>query len=153
MLEALGSGQSYGMVTGAQKGQTIDQKVARVKKDFPRLQHVEVKSDSLFISLSDTGYFQFIGQGGKVLSKQDRVMMATYIIRPQDAYVRTRIFFASGEEIDLNPVIRYNGQLQNPPIATINNFKTFSFRCLGSLIIGLAFLPFFLRIKFLRKRE
>jgi hypothetical protein len=147
ILHALKTGNTYGMVVGRIPTETMDQKIAKVRAGLPMVTGVQVMNDSLRVSLNrHAAAFQFIGQNGKVLSTVEEDSVASYHLESSDTYVRTRIFFSDATEINLNPVLRYNGTLPANTIPLIDENKTFYMRVTGAIILLLViFLPLMLR--------
>ncbi|MEO6166375.1 MAG: hypothetical protein ABIO98_02570 [Chitinophagales bacterium] len=135
IMEALKSGRSYAMVVAYKEGESFEEKIGRIKKGLPSLRAVTVQNDSLKVTVSDSAAIQFIGQGGKVVAIKEKCTSASYPIRPGDTYVRTRIFFYDGNEIDLNPVFRYDGRIPENAIPPIDKQKTFLFNLAGIAIL------------------
>ena len=50
---------------------------------------------------------KFIGQDGKVLKTEENISTASYVIQPEDHYVRTQIDVNGLQHFYLNPVTRH----------------------------------------------
>lgn len=87
---------------------TLAQKVEQVEK-LPHLTRAQLVGDTLLVEISDQTMqmVEFIGQDGKVLKTEDHVKTATYIIQPEDHYVRTHIDINGIQHFYLNPVTRH----------------------------------------------
>lgn len=87
---------------------TLAQKVEQVQK-LPHLTRAQLVGDTLFVEISDKTMqmVEFIGQDGKVLKTVDHVGTATYVIQPEDHYVRTHININGIQHFYLNPITRH----------------------------------------------
>lgn len=145
ILAALQAGKSYIMVVGDQQGTTMEDKIVRTKH-LQRMKEVSVRNDSLIMSTTEPASFRFFGQHGKLLKAVNDSMQANYPIKPTDTYVRTRIFYKDGLEVNLNPVIRTNGTLPVYPLPEVNEIRTLIFRIAGFLVMAMiTVMPFLLK--------
>lgn len=135
IFEALKSGLSYAMVVAYNQGESFQDKIARINNGLPSVRKVTVQNDSLTVAVSDSAAIQFIGQGGKVRAVKENCTSASYHITSGDTYIRTRIFFYDGNEIDLNPVFRYNGKIPGNTIPPVDPKKTLQFNLAGIAIL------------------
>ncbi len=150
ILQALKAGRSYIMVINNKPGQSFEDKQKRVKAGLQTMKHVQIRNDTMLIAINDTGAIAFYGQGGKMLSASDDCVTAFYVIRPEDTYVRARIFYRDGNEINLNPVFRYDQSLPDDILPSVNETKTLLFRVAGTFIL-IAFPILFYFFPFRRK--
>ena len=76
---------------------------------LPYLTRAELVGDTLFVEISTKTMqiVEFIGQDGKVLKTVDHVETASYVIQPEDPYVRTHIIVNGIQHFYLNPVTRH----------------------------------------------
>jgi len=108
ILSALKSGNAYGMIIAFREGETIEQKIQRFKKGFPKLNSLRIVNDTMEVSMDrNAKAIHFIGQGGKEVAQAQNTASAKYFLKPGDTYVRTQIDFEDGTSIFLNPVFRY----------------------------------------------
>jgi hypothetical protein len=70
-----------------------------------------------------------------MLSAYNDCVAAFYVIKPEDTYVRARIFYRDGNEINLNPVFRYDQSLPANILPSVNETKTLLFRLAGTFIL------------------
>ena len=87
---------------------TLEQKVNdAMALDY--LTQAQLVGDTLFIQTSaeTMNEVQFIGQDGKVLKTEQNIAKASYIIQPEDTYVRTRIDLNGRNFLYLNPITRH----------------------------------------------
>ena len=130
VLNALKKGQSYGVRLG------------NCGKRLPVLNSLKLKGDTLQVKMSDPAdQISFIGQNGKLLAKNKNTFSASYVIKPEDSYVRTVIDYGSGTSIFLNPVFRYDKARKISTSFRANVFETSIKR-----VLGLSILAFWLRI-------
>jgi len=130
VLNALKKGKSYGVMLGNHEQQP------------PVLNSLKLRGDTMQVEMNaSANQISFIGQNGKLLSKNSNTSCATYIIKPEDRYVRTVVDYPSGTSIFLNPVFRYDKTKQIASSFHINFYETDFKRILGLLI-----LVFWLRI-------
>lgn len=152
ILHSLVTGRCYSMVINYEPGESFEKKMAKVKSGWPMVEHVNVKNNTLHVSFNQVAAaIKFTGQDGITLSVQRDCSSASWKIRPTDTYVRTRIFFKDGYEINLNPVFRYDGHLPISEIPPVNKTKTILFRIAGGMIIALAGLTPFVRRRKIQK--
>ncbi len=125
VLNALKTGNSYGMIIGKQTGA------------LPVLNRFEVVNDTISIEMSKVAQqISFTGQNGKVLASYINTSLAQYIIKPGDHYARAVIAYADGTDIFLNPVFRYDGTKITQAPVFINTKKTMTFRLIGIFILA-----------------
>ena len=87
---------------------TLEEKAFQAKA-LPHLTQAELIGDTLIISTSAPFMkeVKFIGQGGKVLKTMENVATASYVVQPEDSYVRTQINVNGLQHFYLNPVTRH----------------------------------------------
>lgn len=126
LLLALENGNAVGVDFPIKRDESLEQKVKRLKKDLPYIKQVELNGDTLSISASkQISKAKFIGQEGKELNSQNNVMTASYVIQPEDCYVRTELYFKNGTTLYLNPITRHEtGDVVKQRLDHINWFKT-----------------------------
>lgn len=132
VVQAILSGNTYGVYVYRPVGETMDTKIEKAKR-IPVLQGVSLRDDTLVVSFSDTASeVVFIGQGGIARASRTHCTEARYTIMPEDTYIRTEIHFPSKMSLYLNPVCRYEGagpaKIQAP---AVNLHKTWILRILG----------------------
>lgn len=137
ILSSLKSGRCYAVSVPEITGETMEEKAIRAKEGYVHIKKINATGDSLHIEVSDTASFRFVGQGGKLLSSFNRRKEVSYALQPHDTYVRTRIFFPDGSEINVNPVFRYNGDFPSTLMPSIDENKTMWYRLAGILVIAL----------------
>ncbi len=154
ILSSLKSGRSYTVIVPEIPGETMEEKAVRAKKGNVYIKKVKATGDSLYIAVSDTASFRFVGQGGKLLSAFNNCTEASYAMQVDDTYVRTRIFFHDGSEINVNPVFRYNGDVPSMMMPAIDENKTMWFRLAGILVmvlislwIGILLIGYFFQLR------
>lgn len=126
ILSALENGNAVGVDFPIKRDESLEQKIKRLKKDLPYIKQVELNGDTLSISASkQISKAKFIGQEGKELNSQNNVMTASYVIQPEDSYVRTELYFKNGTTLYLNPITRHEtGDVVKQRLDHINWFKT-----------------------------
>ncbi|MFI5134952.1 MAG: hypothetical protein ACHQD9_03765 [Chitinophagales bacterium] len=108
ILSNLKSGNAYGMIISFHDGETMQQKIQRFKKGFPKLNSMQIVNDTVEVSVSEKAKtIHIIGQGGKEVAQIQNASSAKYFLHSSDTYVRTQIDFDDGTSIFLNPVFRY----------------------------------------------
>lgn len=111
LLQSLENGKTVGVDFPIKYEETLEQKVKRLKKDLPYITQVELNGDTLSISASkDFSKIKFIGNEGKVLDEQKNRNIASYVIQPEDNYVRTELKFKDGTTLYLNPITRHENE-------------------------------------------
>ena len=111
LLQSLENGNAVGVDFPIEYDETLEQKVNRLKKDLPYVTRVELNGDTLSISVSKNfSKIKFIGNEGKILDKQKNRNMASYVIQPEDNYVRVELEFKDGTALYLNPITRHESE-------------------------------------------
>jgi len=111
ILSALKKGNAYGVHILMPLDETFEGKLARFDT-LPEVREVSVNGDTLSISLSTKALeIRFFGQNGKLLSKKAGSKHASYIMKPEDTYVRAVAIYTTpndpeGITLYLNPVFR-----------------------------------------------
>jgi len=151
LVSSLQRGNSFGADLGRPLGETLEEKINRIK-NLPVLQKVDLKGDTILIKVSkQADEILFIGQRGKILSSQKSSSSAFYKIQPEDTYVRAAIVFPGAVRYLLNPIVRYNDEDPfDSPLATVNHFKTWLQRF---LIVAIVFGMIILRTKIKRRKK
>lgn len=139
LLSALENGNAVGVDFPIKRDESLEQKVKRLKKDLPYIKQVELNGDTLSISASkQISKAKFIGQEGKELNSQNNVMTASYVIRPEDCYVRTELYFKNGTTLYLNPITRHEtGDVVKQRLDHINWFKTIMLWSVYAFVIAI----------------
>ena len=125
LLQALENGKAVGVDFPIKK-ESLEQKINRLEEKLPYVTQVELKDDTLLISASKPfSRIRFIGQDGKVLDSQKNETIASYVIRPEDNYVRAELRFKDGTTLYLNPITRHeNEEIVRQRLDNINWIKT-----------------------------
>lgn len=149
IVAAMKAGRAFGAYVYRKYGEPMDEKIDKAL-NLPKLSQVSLHGDTLNVAVSRiAAKVRFIGQGGRPLDSTMNTRSASYIIRPDDSYVRTEIHFPNLTVYYLNPVIRYDGK--DPWAfghARIDLVRTWILR-----IVGFATLIFImLNIYYLRRR-
>lgn len=139
LLLALENGNAVGVDFPIKRDESLEQKVKRLKKDLPYIKQVELNGDTLSISASkQISKAKFIGQEGKELNSQKNVTTASYVIRPEDSYVRTELYFKNGTTLYLNPITRHEtGDVVKQRLDHINWFKTIMLWSVYAFVIAI----------------
>ena len=150
IVSAMKAGRAFGAYVYRPWGEPMDEKIEKAL-NLPKLSRVHLSGDTLNVVVSQSAAkFRFIGQGGTPLDSAMNTFSASYVINPEDTYVRTEIFFPNHTAYYLNPVVRYDGNdpwtFEHP---RIDKLRTWMLR-----IVGFATLLFImLNIYYLRKRN
>lgn len=111
LLQALENGNAVGVDFPVKRKETLEQKIHRLKKDLPYITQVELKGDTLLISASKPfSKIRFIGKEAEELDVQKNKSTAAYVIRKDDAYVRSVLEFKDGTKLYLNPITRHESE-------------------------------------------
>ena len=141
LVHALKAGMAFGADIYMSTGETFTQKAINART-IPQVNSVEVKGDTLWVSVSGKPLkITFIGQFGEPRKIVRLANRAWYRFKPEDTYIRAEILFlkyhmfpavGTGTTFYLNPVFRYNGTTPaNPLLAEINWPRTWILRILG----------------------
>ncbi len=132
IMAALRTGRAFGADIFRTPDETIAEKAVKAKQ-IARLDYVQLAGDTLKVGVSKAAStFKFIGQDGVVKSETEGGSSASYVIRPEDTYIRTEIIFPDKNVFYLNPVIRFDGTTpSNPDLATIDWTRSWIFWILG----------------------
>ena len=107
--------------------ESFPHKRARFEENLPYLTKADLCGDTLRVAATKRiNKAEFIGQGGQVLHYETNVDEASYVIQPEDQYVRTVLTFADGTELWLNPITRHENpnELYHPRLDHLNYWKT-----------------------------
>ena len=154
IVAALKANRAYGADIFRTREETMQEKIAKIPS-IARFRYARLCGDTLKVAVDKTAAsFRFIGQGGKEKGRMENVSEAWYVFRSDDTYIRTEIHFADKNVLHLNPVVRCNPNEipGNPPLATVNVYKTWVYRVL--LLASLIFIILnivFLRLKLFKK--
>jgi hypothetical protein len=129
LLSALVVGKAVGVAFPMDPTYTesIPHKIERLKENLPYITKVDLSEDTLRVTATKRiSKAEFIGQGGQVLLCETDVDEASYLIQPENQYVRTVLTFADGTELWLNPITRHENpdQLYHPRLDHLNYWKT-----------------------------
>ena len=129
LLAALVAGKAVGVAFPMDPTytETIPHKIERLKENLPYITKVDLCEDTLRVAATKLiSKAEFIGQGGQVLLCETDTNEVSYIIQPENQYVRTVLTFADGTELWLNPITRHESkdQLYHPRLDHLNYWKT-----------------------------
>ena len=115
-LDALLSGNAYGVDFEKIADEDMDEKRIRFERDMPYLTKADLDGTRFSVRVTKPiENAQFIGQGGMVLKEEnhipgDSVFETSYNIKPADTYVRTVVDFGDGSSLWLNPITRHESE-------------------------------------------
>ena len=129
LLSALVAGKAVGVAFPMDPTYTesFPHKRARFQENLPYLTMADLCGDTLRVAATKRiSKAEFIGQGGQVLLCENDIDEASYIIQPENQYVRTVLTFADGTELWLNPITRHEkpDNLYHPRLDHLNYWKT-----------------------------
>lgn len=104
-----------GLLSGLSYGVDITVGVSpRGRGTEPRFRRVEMLGDTLVVdAVGEVDTIVFIGQGGKVLrGGEGEGGEWRYVLRGEDTYVRAEVYWSNGMRVWLNPVVRYDGSVE-----------------------------------------
>lgn len=111
IIDALENGKTVGVDFPLNKKESLNDKVERLKRNLPYLTKAQLYGDTLVVSASKLiTKATFIGENGKILSRQKNIRNASYVIQPEDPYVRTVLYFDDGTSLYLNPITRHENE-------------------------------------------
>jgi len=135
IVNALKAGSSYSVDFNMRDNETFDDKIADAKK-LKTVKSVCVHNNVLSISYPEiVDEIKFVGQNGVIKDTVKNTDSASYIIKPEDTYIRAVITVKDLGKLYLNPVIRYNGKALPFYTATVNEMKTLFYRTIVLLIV------------------
>ncbi len=139
LLQSLENGNAVGVDFPVKYDETLEQKVNRLKNNLPYITQVELRDDTLLISASKPfSKIKFIGDEGKILNEQKNKNTASYIIQPEDNYVRTELKFKDGTTLYLNPITRHESEIVDKQrLDNINWIKTVILWGIYIFVIGM----------------
>ena len=84
-------------------------KLRRLEK---RIKTFTVSGDTVTLEVVPAiKHITFIGQDGKVLKKTEKDKMLTYVLQPDDTYLRAEVKFLDDIRFFFNPVVRYTSDI------------------------------------------
>lgn len=136
IIQALKSGNAYGMIIGGSATETFGQKLARVNAGMPLLRYLHVTGDTIHLCVSEPAQrILFFGSGLQQLAPEQNGRNGEYILKSTDPYVRAQIFFDDGTQMVLNPLFRYDGKFPEQIMPEVNEVRTTLFRIMGGIIL------------------
>lgn len=108
VYDALDKGCAYAVDFHVYFDKPFELKVERMH-ELPHLTRCELVGDTLFVETSahNIQIAEFVGQNGKVLSHLENVKQASYLIQPDDTYVRVMLRLPRETYFYLNPITRH----------------------------------------------
>jgi len=155
IIAALKANRAYGADIFRTREETMQEKIGKIPFQA-KFRYARLSGDTLLVAVDKAAAsFRFIGQGGREKERVENVAEAWYVLAPEDTYIRTEIHFSDKNILHLNPVVRYDpekGIPGNPPLATINIYKTWVYRVLISASLIFVVLNIFILRRRLRMR-
>ena len=149
VYEALDKGCAYAVDFHIYFDQPFELKAERMR-ELPNLTRCELVGDTLLVE-TDAPIIEiaeFIGQGGKVLKTQQMVNQASYVIQPDDTYVRVKMRLPNLTFFYLNPITRHPTEtLVDQETAFINMPQTILFYIIYIFVIISCIVYVFRKIK------
>ncbi|MDP3444390.1 MAG: hypothetical protein Q8T08_16150, partial [Ignavibacteria bacterium] len=139
IIDALEKGKVYGL--DLFKAEEItNSNTSTPNETHPMLIAAKLKSDTFCVEVDKrAAFFRFIGQNGNDLSIIEDSTKATYVLSPEDTYVRTEITFMNGAVMYLNPLTRHaTSNAERQVLAQIDHTKTAIYR--GIYIVAIVFI-------------
>ncbi len=135
IISNLKSGNAYGVDFYPKMDVPLNERIKLIKH-VPFVKSVKLTGDTLTVSVDKkANAINFVGQEGIIRYTALDTTEASYIIRPEDTYIRAEFKFPDGSSIYLNPVVRYEG---DKPVsllkAEINKTATLNLRIIYFLI-------------------
>lgn len=135
IISSLKSGNAFGAEIFRENGDTYQIKKEKLK-EIASIKLLSIINDTIQIKIDKiASEIRFIGQGGEIMKTVSNALLANYLFKKSDTYIRIEIFFPNGNKFYLNPFIRHNGDLDMPKINGVNWVKTWFFRIFAFLII------------------
>jgi len=142
IITRLKAGNCYGVDYYLSEDTTISGKAGKLEQ-MPFLVRAELDGDTLTVEFSrKSREIDFIGENGTVRKIVNNVRTASYVMQPDDPYIRTKANFFYTYDLYLNPVVRYEGaSLRSQKTAVIDADATLRLRIIYFVILlTLAFL-------------
>lgn len=139
VFDALERGCSYVVDFHVYYDKPFELKAERMH-ELPHLTRCELIGDTLLVETNAPiiEVAEFIGQNGKILKREERVYQTSYIIQPDDPYVRVKLRLPHLTFFYLNPITRHTTEaLEDQVTAEINATQTFLFYIVYLLVIVL----------------
>ncbi|PLX11389.1 MAG: hypothetical protein C0598_08315, partial [Marinilabiliales bacterium] len=147
IISSMLSGSSYAFDLFRIDDEDMKVKYARAK-NIPFLKSARLFGDTLKIEISEKARtFQFIGQDGKIKETFKNKYQASYVIKDDDTYIRTKITFPDNSSIYLNPVIRYSGEKPVSKISSSIDQRATNFLRIIYFLIALTAVYFYVKRK------
>ncbi|MCF6170008.1 MAG: hypothetical protein L3J66_03415 [Bacteroidales bacterium] len=141
IINSLKAGRNYGVDFYTENNVSIAEKAEKLKR-LPYLTNAKPEGDTFKVSFSRKAMtIKFIGENGTVRKEVSNAKKASYVIRPDDPYIRTEAMFDYTFTLFLNPVVRYEGDApRSLKTATVDASATLRLRILYFLfLLGLVF--------------
>ncbi len=136
IIKNLKNGNAYGVDFYRFDWENLKQKIKRMKT-VPFVKSVDLNGDTLTVTVNrKAGLFRFVGQNGAVKHTKTNTLSASYVIKPDDSYIRTEVIFKDSTRLYLNPIVRYSGEAPHSlKTAVIDKRKTFLLRVFYFIVI------------------
>jgi len=158
ILESLQNGKSFGVEIKMPLDETYEGKAQRFDT-LPEVTAITISNDTLMVKVSKRpSEIRFYGQYGKLLYKAGRSASASYVLQPEDTYVRMEVLYPTPNDVEgivlyLNPVFRTPDGIK-PPMgsATRDIPGTWVYRIIGFASVFFVFANIIILRKRFRKR-
>ena len=144
ILKYLSQGAAFGVHFPRKSHSTMDDKMQEAGTvSFPAT--IQVNEDTLLVVWRQMmQQIEFIGDNGKVLKTVTDSDSVSYVIRPEDSYVRVKLTSPENLVYYLNPVVRYQDDVPVKHLSNrVDKWKTFLKRILFAIISGTMIVYFF----------
>ncbi len=136
IVQALKTGNSYGMKIPEIPRERFGEKIIRFKNGLPRIKSYTVNNSTIELVLDRTAKeIIFYGQYGQELARINSARKALYTIKDSDPYVRSEVTYSDGTMVYLNPIFRYGESPFKGSLAVIDQAKSKFLGTLGILIL------------------
>ncbi|MDR2563867.1 MAG: hypothetical protein LBC98_07980 [Prevotellaceae bacterium] len=135
ILENLAKGAAFGLHIPHKKHADIADKLHEAELISMPVA-IKLSADTLQIAWRRTmSKIDFVGQGGQILKEVNDTCSADYLVKPEDHYVRIRLFSPEGLVYYINPIIRYTGDSpEKQMLSSIDETRTLIKRVLILII-------------------
>jgi hypothetical protein len=158
ICSALREGKAVGVEIKMPDDENFEGKARRLDS-LPMITSVRISGDTLQIAVNKKAMeFRFYGQGGEKLGKNSRTYHGSYILKPEDTYVRAVLIYptpndSEGITLYLNPVMRTaDGKQPVLEAAVVDTHSTWVYRIVGfATVIFIIINIIYLRRRFCRR--
>ncbi len=153
IVQSLKSGNAFGAFIFRELGDSFKVKKEKLK-DIASVKSVNLVEDTIRVETDRiTTEIRFIGQNGQLKHSVLNQSFASYKFLDDDTYIRIEIFYENGNKFYLNPIVRYDQDLNMPDLKGVQYINTWVFRLFAFVIFIFMGYLLYITLKSIRFRK